>query len=84
VIAIRPGGGIGGKRDREVLRLSTLDVAGSTLTDVEAAVDSMDNAGDLNLGVKILRRFIIVTDFAQHRIWLESRPMVAGQSLPGH
>jgi hypothetical protein len=34
----------------------------------------MDNAGDLNLGVKILRHFVIVTDFAQHRIWLESAP----------
>jgi hypothetical protein len=82
VIAIRPGGGIGGKRDREVLRLSTLDIAGSILKDVEAAVDSMDNAGDLNLGVKILRRFVIVTDFAQHQIWLESRPVVATGKPP--
>src|SRR5262249_5093491 len=74
VIATRSGGGIGGKREREVVRLSTLELAGSTFTDVEAAVDAMDNAGDLNLGVKILRHFIVVTDFAQHRIWLESRP----------
>lgn len=73
VIATRSGGGIGGKRDREILRLSTLEVAGSTFTDVEAAVDAMDNAGDLNLGVRILRHFIIVTDFAQHRMWLEPR-----------
>ena len=74
VIATRSGGGIGGKRDREVVRLSTLEVGGSTFTDVEAAVDSTDNAGDLNLGVKILRRFIVVADFAQHRIWLQPRP----------
>jgi len=33
----------------------------------------MDNAGDLNLGVKVLRHFIVVTDFAQHRIWLQPR-----------
>ena len=74
VIARRRGGGLGGEIDREVLRLGTLEVAGATFTDVEADVDAMDNAGDLNLGVKILRRFIIVTDFAQHRIWLEARP----------
>jgi hypothetical protein len=73
VIATRSGGGIGGKRDREILRLSTLQVGGSTFADVEAAVDAMDNAGDLNLGVRILRHFIVVTDFAQHRMWLEPR-----------
>ena len=84
VIAVRQVGGIGGKTDREVLRLSKLEVAGSAFTDVEAAVDSMDNAGDLNLGVRILRRFIIVTDFAQHRIWLEPRRIVADETLPEH
>jgi len=84
VVATRSGGGIGGKTDREVLRLSTLEVAGSTFPNVEAAVDSMDNAGELNLGVKILRRFIIVTDFAQHRIWLQPRPIAAQESLPQH
>jgi hypothetical protein len=74
VIAVRPGGGIGGKIDRKILRLGKLEVAGSAFMDVEAAVDPMDEAGDLNLGVKILRRFILVTDFAQHRIWLQPRP----------
>jgi len=73
VIATRSGGGIGGKRDREVLRLSTLELAGSTFRDVDAAVDAMDNAGELNVGVKILRHFIVVTDFSQHRIWLQPR-----------
>jgi len=73
VIATRSGGGIGGKRDRDVLRLSTLELAGSTFRDVDAAVDAMDNAGDLNLGVRVLRHFIVVTDFAQHRIWLQPR-----------
>jgi hypothetical protein len=68
VIASREGGGVGGKRAQDVIRLATLELAGSTFTDVEAAVDAMDNAGDLNLGVRILRRFIRVTDFAQHRM----------------
>jgi hypothetical protein len=82
VIARRQGGGIGGERDRDVIRLGTLEIAGTTFTDIEAAVDSMDNAGDLNLGVRILRRFIIVTDFARQRIWLESRPGVAEKGHP--
>lgn len=73
IIGTRSGGGIGGQTDRQVLRLASLEVAGSTFNDVEAAVDAMDNAGDLNLGVRILRRFVVVTDFAQHRIWLEPR-----------
>ena len=74
VIAHRRGGGIGGARERSVVRLGTLDIAGTTFRDVEADVDPQDNAGDLNVGVAILRRFIIVTDFAQRRIWLEPRP----------
>jgi predicted aspartyl protease len=84
IIAKRQGGGIGGEVEREVIRLGTLEVGGSTFTDVEAAVDPMDNAGDLNLGVRILRRFIIVTDFAQRRIWLTPRPSAAEHSLLQH
>ena len=80
VIASRQGGGLGGARARDIVRLGALDVAGATFTDVEAAVDAMDNAGDLNLGVQILRRFILVTDFAQHRLWLEPRAVISSAS----
>lgn len=73
----RTGGGIGGATQRQVVRLRTLQVGGTVFDDVEAQVDSQSNAGELNLGVKILRRFIIVTDFRRHRIWLESRPAAA-------
>ena len=84
VITSREGGGIGGMRQRAVVRLGRLEVGGSTFTDVEAAVDPMDNAGDLNLGVRILRHFIIVSDFARHRMWLEPRPAAGGSGPPGH
>jgi len=84
VIASRQGGGIGGARTLQVVRLRSLEVAGATFTDVEAAVDAMDNAGELNLGVRILRRFVIVTDFAQQRMWLEARPAAAAPGSSGH
>lgn len=73
IVARRRGGGIGGGMEREVVRLATLELAGTTFRDVEADVDPLGNAGDLNLGVRILRHFIIVTDFAQQRVWLEPR-----------
>jgi len=80
IVATQRGGGIGGEIERELIRLATLEIADSTLRDVEAAVDPMDNAGDLNLGVKVLRRFIIVADFAQRRIWLQPRPLADERS----
>lgn len=74
IIARRKGGGLGGEIERAVIRIGALQLAGTTLRDIEADVDPLDNAGELNLGVKILRQFIIVTDFAQHRIWLSAHP----------
>ena len=74
IVARRQGGGIGGGMERRVIRLGTLELAGTTFRDVEAAVDPLGNAGELNLVVRILRHFIIVTDFAQNRVWLEPRP----------
>jgi Aspartyl protease len=70
IIARRKGGGLGGEIERDVIKIGRLELGGKTLHDIEAEVDPMDNAGDLNLGVRILRQFMIVTDFAQHRIWL--------------
>ena len=43
---------------------------GAVDDDVRAVVDPMGNAGDLNLGVKILREFVMVVDFGRHSIWL--------------
>ena len=67
------GGGLGGETVRSVVRLRSIEVAGQRFIDVPAAVDAQPNAASLNLGVSILRHFIITTDFAHHALWLEPR-----------
>jgi predicted aspartyl protease len=67
------GGGIGGEAMRQSFVLSTLTVAGETFRDVRVSVDAGKNASDLNIGVSILKHFLIVTDFAQSAIWLDPR-----------
>ncbi len=82
ILSTRKGGGIGGEIDRTVVRLRDLQVAGVTFKELEGDVDPMSNAGDLNLGVRILRAFVIVTDFPQHRIWLTPRSGAHSAALP--
>jgi predicted aspartyl protease len=72
-VSKRAGGGLGGALQRQVVRLRSLEVAGKQFTDVEAAVDPRPSASDVNIGVRILRRFLITTDFANHAVWLEPR-----------
>ncbi|HEV2567553.1 retropepsin-like aspartic protease [Sphingomonas sp.] len=67
------GGGIGGAVDRRIVTLRTIRIAGVTFRNVRAAIDEQPNAGDANVGVKLLRRFRIVTDFAQKAVWLQPR-----------
>lgn len=69
----REGGGIGGARSRIIVRLDSLEIGGRTFRDVEAAVDDTENAGELNIGVRLLRNFKITTDFDQRSIWLDQR-----------
>jgi len=69
----RKGGGVGGEIERKVVRLASLAIAGRTFHDVEAAVDNLENAGDLNIGVRYLRHFLVTADFAQRTIWLAPR-----------
>lgn len=69
----RKGGGIGGELVRKIVRLKTLEIGGVTFDNIEAAIDGNDSAGDLNVGVSVLRRFRITTDFEQRRIWLAPR-----------
>jgi hypothetical protein len=69
----RKGGGIGGEIARKIVRLKTLEIAGLKFENVEAAIDENDSAGDLNVGVSVLRKFRITTDFEQRRIWLAPR-----------
>jgi len=54
------------------LVLPSLTIAGRTFRDVTAAIDPSESAADLDIGVPILRQFIITTDFPD-AIWLEPR-----------
>ena len=67
------GGGLGGETVRQRFALHSLEVAGQRFNDVPAAIDAHASASDLNLGVAILRHFLITTDFAGHAVWLEPR-----------
>ena len=67
------GGGLGGELQRKVVTLRTLEIAGQRLTDVVAAIDTRPSASDVNVGISVLRHFLITTDFAQHVVWLEPR-----------
>jgi predicted aspartyl protease len=73
IVERRRGGGLGGAREREIVVLRNLSVAGREFRDVPAAIDPGETASDLNLGTSILRHFIITTDFARRAIWLEPR-----------
>lgn len=73
VVGREPGGGIGGKVDRDVVVLTSLTIAGVTFRNVRATIDSQPGAADANIGVKLLRHFRIVTDFAQKAVWLQPR-----------
>ena len=66
-------GGVGGEVERKIVRLRTLEIAGRAFADVEAAVDEAENAGALNIGVRVLRKFRITTDFEARTIWLDPR-----------
>ena len=67
------GGGIGGAVKRPVVTLKSVRIAGVTFRNVRAAIDEQPNAADANVGVKLLRRFRITTDFARNAVWLERR-----------
>ena len=67
------GGGLGGARERNIVVLRSLVVAGREFHDVRAAIDPGATASDLNLGTSILRHFVITTDFPERAIWLEPR-----------
>ena len=64
------GGGLGGEITHSVIKLKSLELAGVRLVDVAASVDEGDSATDLNIGMSVLRNFVITTDFSAHTIWL--------------
>lgn len=73
VHATEQGGGIGGAVPRKIVTLTSVRIGGVTFRNVRAAIDEQSNAADANIGVKLLRRFRITTDFAQKAVWLEPR-----------
>lgn len=67
------GGGIGGETLQTAFVLRHVDIAGQRILDVPVAIDASDTAADANIGVALLRRFRIVTDFAGRAVWLQAR-----------
>jgi predicted aspartyl protease len=72
-IATARGGGLGGETSRQTLKLKWLEVAGIAFADLDAAIDANQSATDVNIGVDVLRHFLITTDFEKHVLWLEKR-----------
>ncbi|MBV9882840.1 MAG: aspartyl protease family protein [Sphingomonadaceae bacterium] len=73
IVGREEGGGLGGARRRDIVVLRSLTLAGRSFRNVRAAIDPGETASDLNIGTSILRHFVITTDFAGHRVWLEPR-----------
>jgi predicted aspartyl protease len=67
------GGGLGGATTRQVYTLREITVAGRKFSHVRAAIDHQSSASDVNVGVSLLRHFRIVTDYAGHAVWLDSK-----------
>lgn len=72
------GGGIGGEVERRIVLLRSVRLGGVRFRNVRAAIDDQPNAAAANVGVKLLRRFQIVTDFPQRAVWLQPRRRAAG------
>lgn len=68
-----PGGGIGGETTQTSFVLRRFEIAGARFTDLPVAIDASPTASDANIGVRLLRRFAVVTDFAARSVWLEDR-----------
>lgn len=67
------GGGLGGEATRETLRLKSLEVAGRDFKNLGAAIDAQPSATAVNIGVNVLRHFLITADFDNHVLWLQPR-----------
>lgn len=81
IIGEREGGGIGGPVSRKLVRLGSVTIAGETFQDVVAAIDPTENAVPANIGVSLLRRFVMTIDFGDGALWLA--PRKPGQETPG-
>ena len=72
IIDHEAGGGIGGAVVRDIIMLSSLEVAGEKFENVRAAIDPQDSAGEVNIGTSILQRFVLVIDFPGHAVWFKA------------
>ncbi len=70
LIGKKPGGGIGGSIERNLVMLKKINIAGKDFSSITAAIDPTDNAADINVGVSILKSFDITVDFSENRLWL--------------
>ena len=68
-----PGGGIGGGTTQTTFTLGSFAIAGTRFSDLPVAIDASPTASDANVGVRLLRRFAVTTDFAARSVWLEYR-----------
>jgi hypothetical protein len=64
------GGGLGGEAQRQTFVLQSLELAGQRFTGLAAAIDPQESASDLNVGLSVLARFVVTTDFAGKAVWL--------------
>jgi predicted aspartyl protease len=71
VVGKKQGGGIGGAVDRDLVRLSSLEVGGKQFRDVVAVIDDQPSHNDMNVGTAILKNFRITTDFKNRAVWLD-------------
>lgn len=72
-ITSEAGGGIGGETTRQVITLKSLELAGKRFENVPAAIDESERQHEANVGVSILRHFLITTDFKARAVWLAPR-----------
>lgn len=78
-------GAIGGLKERDVVSVRSLTFGGVTFTGVPAnlfgdeAKDADSTVSLGNIGMPILSRFALVTDFPHDRIWLTPRPDAISQ-----
>jgi len=67
------GGGLGGETTRRVLTLKRLELAGKAYENVPVTIDENEPSHDFNVGVSLLRDYIVTLDFKAHTAWLAPR-----------
>lgn len=74
IVEKKRGGGVGGSVLRDIMVITTLEIAGVEFENVRGAIDPQPTAGDVNVGTNILRNFVLVIDYPQREIWFSRRP----------